>query len=115
MPTFQLNTETYLDNCNKCYKNIIVINKMPDDPILKTIVKIIKREKLSPFDVDGDCSCRKSCLFAIMNPQNNSELLCMDDIAELFDFLITNSYTINDKITKFMSKKNSKLICFISI
>jgi hypothetical protein len=115
MPTFQLNTETYLDQCNKCYKNIIVINKMPESSPLKTIVKMLRREKLSPFDVESNCVCRKPCLFAIMNPHNKSELLCMDDIAELFDFLITNGYTINDKITKFMGKKNSNLICFISI
>ena len=114
MPTYQLSTEVYLDKCNKCYKNIIVINKMPQDPILKTIVKMISREKLSPFDVIGNCECRKSCLFVILNPENKNDFICIEDIADLFCFLIDNGYTINDKITKFMSKKNNKIIFFIS-
>jgi len=115
MPTFQLNEEVYLDKCNKCYKNIITINKMPNDPNLSSIIKTIRREKLSPFDVKSNCECISSCLFAILNPENKRDLLCLDDIAELFCFLINNGYKIEDKITKIMSKKQRKLICFISI
>ena len=63
---------------------------MPESSPLKTIVKMLRREKLSPFDVQSNCVCRKPCLFAIMNPHNKSELLCMDDIAELFDFFMCN-------------------------
>ena len=114
MPTFQLNKEVYLDKCNKCYKNIITINKMPNDPNLNSIIKIINREKLSPFDVKGNCECISSCLFAIVNPENKRDLLCLDDIADLFCFLINNGYKIEDKITKIMSKKQRNLICFIS-
>ena len=112
MPTFQLSEEVYLDKCNKCYKNIITINKIPND--LSSIIKTIRREKLSPFDVKGNCECISPCLFAILNPENKRDLLCLDDIAELFCFLINNGYKIEDKITKIMSKKQRKLICFIS-
>ena len=110
MPTFQLNSEVYLEN--KCYKKIITINKMPND--LSSIIKIVRREKLSPFDVKGNCECLSPCLFAILNPENKRDLLCMDDIADLFCFLLNNGYKIEDKITKIMSKKQRKLICFIS-
>ena len=114
MPVFQLNTEVYLDKCNKCYKTIIIINKMPADKALCSIIKTMRREKLSPFDVKSNCECISPCFFALMNPENKRELLCMDDIADLFCFLTDNGYKIEDKITKFMGKKQTKLICFIS-
>ena len=88
---------------------------MPNDPTLSSIIKIVRREKLSPFDVKSECDeCISSCLFAILNPENKRDFLCMDDIADLFCFLINNGYKIEDKITKIMSKKQRKLICFIS-
>ena len=114
MPTFQLNEEVYLDKCEKCYKKIITINKIPNEPKLNSIIKIIRREKLSPFDVKSNCECISPCLFAILNPENKRDLLCLDNIGDLFCFLINNGYKIEDKITKFMSKKQRNLICFIS-
>ena len=112
MPIFQLNSEIYLDKCNKCYVNIITVNKMPTDPIFSSIVKLIRREKLSPFDVQNNCECRNSCLLAILNPENKRDLLCREDIGNLFCFLIENGYRIEYKITKIIKQKN--LICFIS-
>lgn len=110
MPIFQLNEEIYLEN--KCYKKIITINKMPNEPKLMSIVKTIRREKLSPFDMKSNCECVSPCLFAILNPENKRDFLCIDDIADLFCFLINNGYKIEHKITKLMKKR--KLICFIS-
>ena len=110
--TYQLTNEVILDNCNKCYKNIIIINKIPPD--LGSIIKTIRRQKLSIFKWDDPCDCKKPCLFAIMDQDNLGDFLCMDNIANLFTYLSSKGYTINDKITKIMNKKNNKIICFIS-
>ena len=115
MPTYQLTSAVYLDKFNKCYKKIITINKMPNDPSFNTIVKVVRREKLSIFQgYDNNCNCQSPCLFVILNPNNLSEFLCLDDIAELFTFLIDNGYNIQTSITKLLLPKNKDIICFIS-
>jgi hypothetical protein len=53
-----------------------------------------------------------------MHPIKTKELLCMNEIADLFSYLTTNGYTIDTEITKIMlqgTEKIDKLICFISI
>lgn len=70
-------------------------------------------------------SCpQKSCIFAITKindcgyNSNNNELLCVDEIPELFDFLLNNNYTIDTSITKIMNNSHVKpygdLICYIT-
>ena len=95
----------------KAIYKTITINKMPTDPTFCSIIKQIRREKLSPFDVQNNCECIKPCLLAILNPENKRDLLCREDIGNLFCFLIENGYKIEYKITKIIKKKN--LICFI--
>ena len=53
-----------------------------------------------------------------MHPTKSNELLCMNEIADLFSFLTTNGYTIDTEITKMMmqgTEKIDKLIGVISI
>jgi len=115
MPTYQLTSEVYLDTFFKCYKKIITINKMPSDPSLNMLIKVVGREKLSIFQGYGNnCGCQNPCLFVILNPNNLSEFLCLDDIAELFTFLINSGYKIKTSITKLLLPKNKNIICFIS-
>ena len=115
MPTYQLTSEVYLDTFFKCYKKIITINKMPSDPSLNMLIKVVGREKLSIFQGYGNqCDCKKPCLLVVLNPNNTREFLCLEDIAELFTFLIDNGYTIQTAITEMLLSKNKDIICFIS-
>ena len=111
---YQITSEIYLDKINKCYKKIIIISPNPDT--LKSIIKTIPREKLSPYDESHHC-CQTRCLNAFVNPNEKCELLCVDQISILFQYLLANSFIINTDITKIMQDSDVKipnLICFIS-
>ena len=44
---YQLKTEIYLDKHEKCYKKIIIIDPIPNDPLIKKILtSILKKEKM---------------------------------------------------------------------
>ena len=106
---YQLTSEVYLDKLSKSYKTIITINKRPTDPSLNKIIVTLRREKLSIFE-----GYTSKCILALLNPTNLNDFLYLDDIADLFTFLISNGYTIQTKITKLLLTKNKNIICFIS-
>ena len=112
-----LSMQPYLDKINKCYKNIIVINNKPEGK-LQNIVKQINPPKISPFKSSNLCCHSDKCIFALLSFKNNNELMCIDEIPNLFNFLLSNNYNIDTSVTKMMFKSeikfDNKLICFIS-
>jgi hypothetical protein len=117
MPTYQLRAVVYLDKQNECYKKIVIINQKPQGP-LQSLVRSLHIPKPSPFKTPSNCCPSPYCHQAIMHPIKTKELLCMNEIADLFSYLTTNGYTIDTEITKIMlqgTEKIDKLICFISI
>ena len=117
MTFYKVSSVIYLDKINKCYKTIIIIDNVPDGPLNKH-VKSIARNKLSPFDDDNNCCNRKTCYNVIFNLNNNNELLCLDNIIDLFNFLSNNGYSIDNNLSKIYEKnkslsKNEKFICVI--
>jgi hypothetical protein len=118
MVLYKIYSTIYLDKFLECYKRIIVIDKMPLGELSK-YVKTIHKNKLSPFDENSNCDCVNKCMLSIMNFENKNEFLCIDNITELFDFLITNNYTIDTSLSKIITKNNrlnnnDDFICFIS-
>ena len=116
MPTYQLSSYIYLDQLNECYKKIVIINQKPTGA-LQSLIKTIHSPKVSPFKATSACCPESYCIHAILNPLSTTELLCMEQIGDLFSFLITNSYTIQYELTKIMqqsTEKIDKLICYIS-
>tara|TARA_Y100000817_G_C16820982_1_gene528868 strand:+ start:1007 stop:1360 length:354 start_codon:yes stop_codon:yes gene_type:complete len=107
-------SQTFYDSHAQKYQNIYVIDEKPSGP-LENIVKKIQSPKLSQFKTNDSCS--KSCVYAIYNPHNPQELLCLEDISILFNFLLSNNYTIETLLTHMMNqskvefKKN--FVCFI--
>ena len=74
--TFTITTQPYLDTCayNQCYKNILLINVVPEGP-LKALVRRIQLPRLSPFQAPGGCQdLYKQCGLALTNMMNNSEV-----------------------------------------
>ena len=117
MPTYQLASSIYLDSQQECYKKIILINEKPTGPLLP-LVKTIRNKQLSPFQTPTNCCPSPYCQLGILDPNNPTQLLCMDNIATLFSFLTTNGYTIEHELTKIMqlsTQKIDKLISYISI
>ena len=113
---YTISTQPFLDNFNKCYKNIITIDRLPEGP-LKNIVKQILPPKLSIFSYNNNCCQVKSCIYAFTSFNDVSRLLCLDELDDLFVFLNNNGYTFENKLTKLINlnvKSSNSFICFIN-
>ena len=117
---YSLQSMPYYDSVRQEYGNISTINKVPDGP-LKSITKQVRLNKLSPFETRNNLCPRPSCVVGITQINNSCELMCIDMLPELFEFLINNGYTIDSSITKILQKSNvntqanmgGSLICMI--
>jgi hypothetical protein len=118
--SYAITSQTYYDNQNQCYKNILVINSFPQGP-LSSLVKKINTPKLSPFKQDTVCCSIKNCVQAIFKiNESKNELMTPEDIPELFNFLILNGYKIDTSLTRMMNDSEvkfttNKLVCYISL
>lgn len=127
--TVSLSSQPYLDTYNKCYKNIVTINLLPQGP-LSTLVRRINFPKLSPFKQTGSCNTIKQCGLSLLsleecnscNYKFGTNLMVVDEIPNLFSFLLSNNYTIDTSVTKMLNQSDirfntndgNKLICFIT-
>ena len=125
--TISLFSEPYLDTYNQCYKNIITLNLVPQGP-LRQIVRRIRFNPLSPFKRETNCNKIQLCGLALQSisnicyKTNGCGLMLVDEIPDLFSYLLSNGYTIDTKITNMLNKsdiqfdtQNGKtLICFIT-
>ena len=108
---YKLYKTTYLDKYDKCYKNIITINKNPNDNGLNHVLKQVSRQKLSPFEGFDCCSTQPSCIMAFIDPTTR-EFLTDENVDQVFSILIDNNYVLEYEMTKLI--KDTKLICLIS-
>ncbi len=119
LKTYAITSQTYYDNRLTCYKNILVINNIPVGELTK-YVKRLNMPKVSPFKQSTDCCPIKSCEYVIYKIDNSHEIMTVDDIPDLFGFLMENGYTIDTSLTKMMNKSDvkssiNKLVCYISM
>jgi len=116
MLIYSLSSIPYYDSINQEYRNILMLNKMPSGPLV-SIVKNVTLNKLSPFDVNTNTCPRPKCVIGITNINNSQELMCIDGLPNLFEYLMNNGYTIDTSITKILQKAKVKmwgeLICAI--
>ena len=116
MAMYTISTQPFYDSFLQTYKNIYVIDQKPSGP-LANIVKQLNSPKLSPFTTHTNDGCYKPCLYAVYNPTNTQQLLCIEDLGILFNYVISNNYSIDTSLTKMMNqskvefKKN--FVCFI--
>ena len=117
MTIYTLSSKVYLDTHLKCYKKIITINKKPDGP-LGNLVSRVRENKLSVFQQQSNCCEWKPCFLAINHPNGMSGFLTVDELPDLFSFLVENNYTIDSQTTQMINQsQNIRLdgfICFIS-
>ena len=127
--TVSLFSQPYLDKYNQCYKNIVVVNLMPQGP-LADIVRFVNFPPLSEFKQPGPCSPLKQCGYALTSlggcnmgcNKFGSDLMVVDEVPTLISFLVSNGYTVDTSITKmfnasdirFDTNTGNKLICFIT-
>lgn len=112
---YTLSGNPYYDPYLQCYKKILVLNKEPVGP-LRQISCRIQNIPLSPFKARSVCCPQPNCIWALGS--NKNDLYCVDELPNVFQFLIDNNYIINTQITEMMERSSVKLdgnlICYIS-
>jgi hypothetical protein len=113
---YSLQSMPYYDSVRQEYGNILTINKPATGP-LESITKQLRLNKLSPFETNNNLCPRPSCVIGITKIDCRCELMCIDDLPNLFEFLLNNGYTIDNSVTKILQKSNmnthGNLICMI--
>jgi hypothetical protein len=117
MKIYMLTSQPYYCSINQCYRQILVLNQKPTGPLYQ-ISKRINPPKLSPFKEISVCCNQPTCIWAIKSPDNKCDLMCVEELPMLFQFLMNNGYIIDTSITKMMNessvKLNNPMICYIS-
>ena len=122
--TFVLYSRPYLDtyNYNQSYKNIVTINVVPHGPLGKWV----RRVQFLPLSEFKDLNCGgrggSSCGLALSSFRSGcGALMCVDEVPDLFGFLMSHGYTIDTSLTKMMNTgdvrfhtdNSNKIICFV--
>lgn len=113
--TFTISCQPYLDRFQQCYFNIMTINLVPAGPLREKIVKV-QTPPLSEFKAPGPCTPIQLCALALKSFRCGG-LMREDEIQDLFSYLLTNGYMINEGLTKLLSKNdsdNKRTICFVT-
>jgi hypothetical protein len=118
--TFTINSRPYLDEYNKCYKNIMTVNETPQGPLARHVTRL-KLPKLSPFQIEGPCNPIDKCALAITNVNDVcnkcGSLMTPNEIPNLISFLLSNGYQIENQLTNMMNqsevKQNDKRLTFL--
>ena len=112
---YAIQQQPFYDSHHQVYRQILTINTMPEGP-LKSRVRRIHNPRLSPFQFPPPQSCPPpSCINAIYG--NDGQLLCINNIPSLFQYLIENGYKFDYDLTNMMEKSQVKtdntLLCYI--
>jgi len=127
--TVSLFSQPYLDEYNKCYKNIVTLNLPPQGPLAE-LAKFIKFPPLSEFKQQGSCNKIKQCGYALRSLDScnmgcgkfGEDLMVVDEVPNLISFLVSNGYSVDTSITKMFNQSEirfdtdmgNKLICFVT-
>jgi len=124
--TISLFSQPYYDPCSQCYLNIVTMNLPPRGPLLK-ITRRVKLYPLSEFKEPGNCTRLQTCGLGLRslrffydgfggygggggggynNSYSCSDLMTVDEVPDLFSFLLSNGYTIDTSITKMMNQSS---------
>lgn len=103
----------YYDSLNKCYKNILIIDRIPEGD-LKNKIKIINNTKLSSFQENTPCSNYQQCLYAITDLNNISScrnvcnnFLDINKQGDLITYLLKNNYIVDTDLTRLLIENNT--------
>ena len=119
LSTFVLSSRPYLDpyNYDQSYRNIVIINGTPLGP-LRTFVRRVQFLPLSEFkEPYGD-----KCGLALQSLRGGGCFMYVDELPELFSFLLSHGYKIDTSLTKMMiltdvrfhTSNANKMIAFVT-
>jgi len=124
--TYVLYKQPFLDRFSQCYRNIVTINLIPQGP-LRPFVRRTEFPPLSSFKDSTFCNRRQLCGLALRSIRDGygyrdgccGSFMSVDEIPDLFAFLLSNGYIIDTQLTKMMNKEQfqsdeREIICFFS-
>ena len=118
--TVSLFSQPYYDPCSQCYLNIVTMNLLPRGPLLK-LTRRVKLYPLSEFKEAGNCTRLQTCSIGLRsmrflygfaggggynNSYSCSDLMTVEEVPDLFSFLLSNGYTIDTSVTKMMNQSS---------
>ncbi len=126
MNCYTLYSRPYLNTYSQNYINIVTINMHPQGP-LGQIVRPVKFPPLSIFKTQSNGNYRNlNCGLGLVSfsqfNEYNKGLMLVDEVPDLFSFLISNGYKIDTSLTKMMNTSDirfqtqnaNKIIAFIT-
>ena len=124
MNSVLLSSRPYLDSYNQCYSNIVIVNRMPSGPLSKLVMRV-QFLPLSEFKAPGPWGYRndKFCGLALRSLHRGcNNLMIVDEVPDLFSFLLSHGYKIDTSLTKMMNTgpiqfhtdNANKIICFVT-
>jgi len=112
-----ISVEPYLNQYQKQYQNILVVNDMPSGPLSQRVVRL-NPPKLSPFN-DSAINRGHQCIYAIRNECLTAgyEYATLDDIPQMLLYLVSNGYKIDHDSTKLLQRTptSKRVICVFSL
>lgn len=110
--------EPILDPYSKTYCEVITLSNIPIGP-LSPFVQRISSPKLSEFQGN---SLRNKCIYVLLKSLCSYETNCckyvnIDDISEVFSFLTSNNYVIEEGLSQMVTSQfnnHRRLICMFS-
>jgi len=115
--TISLFSQPYYDPGSQCYLNIVTMNFPPQGPLNK-LTRRIKLNPLSEFKEPSSCTRLQTCGLALRSlrflngfgvgwkTRSCSDLMVVDEVPDLFTFLLSNGYAIDTRITKMMNQSS---------
>lgn len=114
--SYILSVEPYLNQYQKQYQNILVINQMPTGPLAERTVRI-NPPRLSPFN-DSTAHRHNQCIYAIRSDHvtTGCEYAMLNDVAPTLVYLVSNGYKIDHDTTRLLQKTptEKRVICVFS-
>ena len=107
--------EPILDSSSKTYYEVITLSNKPRGP-LSPFVRRLSFPKLSEFQSND---FQNRCLYVLLKPSPNNQTSCkymgVEDISEIFSFLVSNGYIIEDELTRITSQFNDTRRRIVSV
>jgi hypothetical protein len=112
---YALYRQPYFDIKQQNYKNAITIDTKPKGPLGK-IVRQIKISHTGRINPDNEVTCA----YALLSLNTIGQLMTINEIPQLFSFLMSNGYKVDTSITKMLNNSDirmqpgNNLIAFIT-
>lgn len=133
--TVTLFSQPYYDEYAQCYKNIVTINLEPEGPLAELVTRV-KLRRTNQYPQESQCNKIKQCILGLVSigsmgygcntcssgSNKCQNLMTVDEVPNLFSFLLSNGYQVDTSITRMLNESDirfdtnmgSKVICLLT-